>query len=116
MAPGRLVAVMHHYGERQPQPRDAEREVAVRQTSELVRVVSELGALLVSVQGLDRRVEVRDVFLREDALEEPQVLAPHPRQRLALRHGREIPPHRVVRHEPPHAEERSRGRVAVEPV
>lgn len=67
---------MHHDRERQPELRDAQRVVAVRRASGLLRVVAELRPLLVPVEGLHRRIEVRDVVLRHHVLQETQVLAP----------------------------------------
>ena len=107
---------MHHDRERQPELRDAQRVVAVRRASGLLRVVAELRPLLVPVEGLHRRIEVRDVVLRHHVLQETQVLAPDPRQGLAVRDGREVAPHGVARHEPPDAEQLRRRRVAVEAV
>jgi len=61
-------------------------------------------------------VEVRDVLFRDHVLQEAQVLAPDPRQDLALRDGGEVAPHGVARHEPFDAEQLRRRRVAVQPV
>ena len=116
MRPRRLVPGMHHDRERQPELRDAQRVVAVRRASGLLRVVAELRPLLVPVEGLHRRIEVRDVVLRHHVLQETKVLAPDPRQGLAVRDGREVAPHGVARHEPPDAEQLRRRRVAVEAV
>ena len=116
MRPRGLVPGVHHDRERQPELRDAQRVVAVRRASGLLRVVAELRPLLVTVDRLHRRVEVEDVVLRRHVLQEAQVLAPDPRQRLALGDGREVPPHGVARHEPTDAEQLRRRRVAMEAV
>ena len=79
--------------------------VTVRRASWLLRVVAELRPLLVPVEGFHSRVEIEDVVLRDHVLQEMQVLAPDPRQRLILRHGREVAPYGVARHEPPDAEQ-----------
>ena len=51
-----LVARVDDDAEDEPQPRDAERVVAVRGTSGLLRVVAERRPLLVAVKRLHRRV------------------------------------------------------------
>ena len=116
MRPRRLVPRMHDDRERQPELRDAQRVVAVRRASGLLRVVAELRPLLAPVDRLHRRVEVEDVVLRHHVLQEMQVLPPDPRKCLALGDGREVSPHGVARHEPPDAEQLRRRRVAVEAV
>ena len=114
--PGRFVAGMHDDRERQPELRDAQRVVAVGRTARLLRAVARLRPLLAPAGRLHGRVEVEDVVLRDHVLQEAQVLASDPRQRLFRRDGREVPPHRVARHEPPDAEQLRGGRVAAQAV
>ena len=111
-----LVARVDDDAEDEPQPRDAERVVAVRGTSGLLRVVAERRPLLVAVKRLHRRVHVEDVVLVQQGLDEAQVLVPDPLDPRLHRDRLEVPPHGVARQEPPDPEELGGDRVAGEVV
>ena len=111
-----LVARVHDDAEDEPQLRDAERVVAVRGPSGLLRVVAERRPLLVAVERLHRRVHVEDVVLVQQGFDKVEVRVPYPLDPRLHRDRLQVPPHGVAGHEPPDPEQLRRDRVAGEAV
>ena len=107
---------MDHHAQRHAQPRQDHRVVAVRGPARLVRVVAQLGALLVPVERLDGRVQVQRVVVRQQRRRAPEQGVPRPREsrRRVLRRPQDEAPHRVAGAHAAHAEGRCSHLVAAQ--